>query len=356
MKLDLKELNKRIELGFIRKQSHPTLELDIYNYTDMCSYEKAWDEYTRMCRGLVLDREGNIIARAFDKFFNLGEADIPNTDPKTLSEIINEYGEYVITEKVDGSLGILFVYADKFIFATRGSFTSEQSIVMKELFEKATASYRVDILRAFQLTEYTHLFEIIYPENRIVVNYGDQRKLVYLGSRNKEDGRMRDISILKDAFESPKIYDSMVDNIPNAEGYVLYFNDGFKLKVKFEEYKRLHRIVTGLNIRSIWEMLSEEQSFEEILKDVPDEFYKWLTNCIEKLLSEYKCIELVATNDYLSLARYQDTSRKDFAIEATKTKYPQLMFAMLDGKDIKPMIWKLIKPSGDLRFKNIDNE
>lgn len=356
MKLDLKEINKRIELGFIRKQSHPTLELDIYNYTDMCSYEKAWDEYTRMCRGLVLDREGNIIARAFDKFFNLGEADTPNTEPKTLSEIVNEHGDYFITEKVDGSLGILFCYKGEFVFATRGSFTSEQSEKMKEMFYEVTKTLDLEVFKSHFLETYTHLFEIIYPENRIVVNYGTQEKLVYLGSRNVEDGRIREISPLIDFFERPKVYEAMVENIPNAEGYVLYFNDGFKLKVKFEEYKRLHRIVTGLNVRSIWEMLANEQSFEEILKDVPDEFFKWLTNCVEKLLSEYKCIELVATNDYLSLARYQDISRKDFAIEATKTKYPQLMFAMLDGKDIKPMIWKLIKPSGDLRFKNIDNE
>ena len=62
-----------VEQKFISEQKHPNLDLWIYNYTKRCQYEKKWDEVTTMCRGLILNKEGNIIARPFKKFFNIGE-------------------------------------------------------------------------------------------------------------------------------------------------------------------------------------------------------------------------------------------------------------------------------------------
>ena len=70
MKYDLNILNKYIDEGLIIKNVHPTLPLAIYNYSRECQYEKKWDENTLTCRGLILDFDGNVIAKSFEKFFN----------------------------------------------------------------------------------------------------------------------------------------------------------------------------------------------------------------------------------------------------------------------------------------------
>jgi RNA ligase len=121
MNLDLNILNKYISEGLVVKNDHPTLPISIYNYSRTCQYENNWDEITKMCRGLILDQEGNVIAKGFDKFFNMEE--------HQPDEIPNETFE--VFEKLDGSLGILFWYQGKWILATKGSFTSDQSVKSK---------------------------------------------------------------------------------------------------------------------------------------------------------------------------------------------------------------------------------
>ena len=81
MKFDLSLIEKYIQDGLVVKNDHPTLPISIYNYSRKAVYNKVWDDITKSCRALVLDREGNVVAKAFDKFFNIEELSnekIPN--------------------------------------------------------------------------------------------------------------------------------------------------------------------------------------------------------------------------------------------------------------------------------------
>ena len=122
MKIDLNILNKYIEDGWIIKNDHPSLDISIYNYSPSAQYENKWDDVIRMCRGLVLDKEGNVVAKTFPKFHNMEEH-----DPK---DIPNE--PFDVYEKYDGSLGIVFFYKGEWHVATRGSFISDQAVKGKE--------------------------------------------------------------------------------------------------------------------------------------------------------------------------------------------------------------------------------
>lgn len=91
--IDLTELRKRIEAGLILTDKHPELDLYIYNYTKRTQYERMWDRYTRICRGLILNSSGNIVSRPFPKFFNLNET------PETLAQNLpNEIPKITITD------------------------------------------------------------------------------------------------------------------------------------------------------------------------------------------------------------------------------------------------------------------
>ena len=149
--MDLKLLHKYESEGLVFSQKHPTLPLTIWNYSDKVQYEGLWNETLLQCRGLVTDDEGNVVALPFKKFFNLEE----NKHTPT--------SKFDVYDKMDGSLGILFNYKGEWVFATRGSFTSDQSVKGLELLSK----YDYQKLH----NGYTYLFEIIYGQNRIVVKY-----------------------------------------------------------------------------------------------------------------------------------------------------------------------------------------
>ena len=91
--IDINKLNELVNQKYVSVQKHPEADLYIYNYTQNAQYEGFWNQITLMCRGLILDGQGNIIARPFPKFFNLEEHQ-PEEIPKENFEVF---------EKMDGS-------------------------------------------------------------------------------------------------------------------------------------------------------------------------------------------------------------------------------------------------------------
>jgi len=346
----LNELEKYYQDGLLLKQTHPMYDLTIWNYSPKVQYEKLWDNITIQCRGLVTNSKGDIIARPFKKFFNYEEhkpEDIPNE-------------EYVVYEKLDGSLGILFNYENEWILATRGSFTSPQAIKGKEILNK----HDISSLRK----DNTYLFEIIYPENRIVVDYGDQEKLVVIGGIHTKTGdEIPDSSLfwLQDAgFEIVTTYktwgegyDLLKEEISkDREGYVIRFKSGFRMKIKGEEYKRLHKILTNISNRDIWEYLKENKPFDELIDKVPDEFYEWVKKTADDLVEKYYEIEKKSLIVFAKIRKNINIEdRKSFALEALKCDNPSILFSMLDKKYYGDIIWKLIYPTYSKPFKNDEN-
>jgi RNA ligase len=368
MKYDLNILNDYIGRGLLIKNPHPTLPLDIYNYSRDCQFSESWDEITLNMRGTVLDREGNIVARTFPKFFNMEE--------HKPEEIPNE--EFEVFEKMDGSLGILFHYEGEWHLATRGSFASDQAIKGKEILSR----YRYDKL----IPGYTYLFEIIYPENRIVCDY-EYEDLVMLAVIDNKDGyelRIHDNDIHLEGirfvnlynnlgFKIVKKYDgvqdykqlkSMIEN--NAEGFVIKFKSGFRMKIKGEEYVRLHRLLTNFSNVDIWELLKDGKNLDEFLDRVPDEFDKWVKGTIKNLQYHKYAIEERAgkTHDYFRYGKYNDRetepTKKEFAehLEFCKVEpsIRSICFAMWDGKNYDHITWKMLKPKYQKPFWNKEEE
>ena len=347
----LEILNKYHSEGLLYKQIHPTLPLTIWNYTEKVQYESKWDEITLMCRGLVTDNEGNVVARPFKKFFNIEENKHTPTE------------EFEVFEKIDGSLGLLFNYKGEWVLATRGSFTSVQAIKGSEMLK----TYHYDKLHK----SYTYLFEIIYQENRIVCQY-NYEDLILLGVINTETGYEFDLynnetdvivkNVIKNVgFNVVKKYDGVKDYSvlkgmvgDNEEGYVVKFSNGDRMKVKGEEYLRLHKIMTNLSTTAVWDVLSNGDSMDSLLKEVPDEFYKKIKMYEKDLrysffqISEY-CGKM---HDRFRYGKYGDVdpepTKKEFAEFVMKNIKPpglqSVMFAMWDGKDYDKIVWKLIRP------------
>lgn len=331
---DLKDL---IAADYINVQKHPLADLYIYNYSPKAQYDKLWNEWTLACRGLIMNELGDVVARPFKKFFNLEEVQhitIPN-EP------------FEVFEKMDGSLGILYWIDDKPFIATRGSFISEQSKFATELLHTKYAE-TIPLLNKSR----TYLFEIIYPENRIVLDYGNEQKLVLLAIIDTKTGIDCDLESI--GFEIVKRYDGLKDlnelktlEEANKEGFVVKFKSGYRLKVKFEEYVRIHRIVTQVSSINIWEYLKEGQDLLPILDKVPDEFYDWVKATHAKLLEDFDQIENTAKTEL----RIFDT-KKETALYFQTCQYPAVMFKMAENRPYDHIIWKMIRPTFEKPFAN----
>jgi len=354
VKVDGAYIEQLLAEGYLMSSSHPTHSLRILNYTRKAQFEKFWNETTLMCRGLIIDEDYNIVARGFPKFFNYEEH-----KPEEIPDL-----PFEVFEKMDGSLGICFKYEGEWIMATRGSFVSEQAIRGRKMLEK----YNIEIMDSCE----TLLFEIIYPENRIVCNYGDEEKLVLLGVINNETGEESPYDNWASFYANwfrldiVKKYDGVKDiaelkalNTENKEGFVLKFSNGMRIKVKFEDYVRLHSIVTNVSTTTIWEHLRDGKNFNELLERVPDEFDSWVRNQTEEMLHQFSTIFTESLDTYRTIVSSlpENFTKKDLALKVLEHKNSAVLFKIHEGKSAKDIIWKMVKPEWSKPWKvNMEEE
>ncbi|MFD5254409.1 RNA ligase [Streptomyces bobili] len=346
-------LARCLDEGFVREQTHPTLPLRILNYTEKAQFEREWNQVTLQCRGLVVDGQGQVLARPYTKFFNYSE------HPKDTFSLDDPV---VVTDKLDGSLGILYPVPDGgYAIATRGSFASDQARHATKVWEEryaATATIKPGV---------TYLFEIIFPENRIVCDYGALDDLVLLGGIELATGAPIPASDL--AWDGPRVntfdFATLAEALaaaprPGAEGFVLRFpgRGDTMIKIKQDDYVALHRIITGLNARAVWERLGAGDTTAEICDGLPDEFHGWVKGVAAGLTAQRDAI-LAEANVQHRL--FLDTlpegwTRKEYAALAGRSPLRAWLFQLLDDRDPSARIWHTLRPEGDLRPVNPTTE
>ncbi len=140
---------------------------------------------------------------------------------------------------------------------------------------------------------------------------------------------------------------------PNSEGFVVFYpEENVRMKIKFPEYVRLHKLVTGINEIAIWEHRRDGKTLDDLIEKVPDEFYQWVTDTSSKLKGAYDVIHDQAQHDFSDImAGDIPKDRKTLALRFQAKQNPNILFAILDGKPVAPIIWKLVRPHGGRVFK-----
>jgi RNA ligase len=324
-----------VKKGLIRSQTYK--DMTIYQYTEFTQFESLWNNCTLNARGIVFDDDGAIVQRCIPKFFNHDEPDGIKVEKLMLKE-----RSPVVQEKLDGSL-IKITKDEKhgLVITSKASFESDQARMAKEIVDENNYEFKEG---------WTYHFELIHPDNQIVLNYGDERKLVLLAIIDNETGK--DINIYTDdlKFEKPKLYDyeTLLDiNALNKDGLhegVVVNYGSYRLKYKTDEYIRLHRIVTEFSAKRVWEALSNGQRIDRM--NIPEEFIKWLDDTEKELLDKYN--ELFSkVNQAFVITR--DMTNKEIALSDNEVvkEMREYIFAIRSGKDIEAKIWKSIKPKGE---------
>lgn len=349
MKFNKNRLNKLVEDGFVNFQTHPHLPLKIYKYSMETTMSRNWNNYTLNLRGTVLEENDyNQISYPFPKFFNFQELE-------TLGiEIPRE--KYRIFEKMDGSLISIFRYNGEIVVASSGSFTSPHAIIAEGLLK----TLYVHLLKEIR-DEYTYLFELIHPDNQIVVDYGNEKKLVLLGVIRNDGTENFDILDIMQSkgFDVVREYSNMTlqdvikeifsDKFENREGFVVQYENGFRIKFKYDEYFKIHKLVSGLNEKFIWEFLYD--GTEIPIENIPDEFLDFVFDTKYNLQVKFESIFDTAVNNYNRiLSSLPDNyTQKDFALkvnEVNPTYLRSILFAFHGGyvDNAIKFIWKLLKP------------
>jgi len=335
----------------------------VVNYVVALSETFDWDptdpigsSVRRECRGLIFDRDGNIISKSYHKFFNVGEKE------ETQSNKINLNEPHVILEKLDGSLvrQIPTGHGKDFRLGTKAGITDVS--MNAEVFIADKPEYTEFIEECFRIN-CTAIFEWCSRKNPIIIDYPED-KLILTAIRANDHGeyiRYPAMKSLADSYSIPvvKAVDGLaIQNIDlfvkqireweDVEGVVIRFDDGHMAKIKADDYVLRHKSKDAIH--------QEKNVISAIVNDVVDDLVPLLTEDDAKMLIDFQgafwvCVdELCEQLDQMyagGIAMYPET--KDFAVNFVqnyvKKRYMPIMYAMKAGKTSKEALVAMIQKS-----------
>ncbi|MFN8522793.1 MAG: RNA ligase [Chloroflexota bacterium] len=314
--------------------------LRILNYTVKAQFKRMWTDEVRACRGLIVrevDSGYEVVKRPFPKFFNLGEPEAGAVPQEP----------FVVYEKMDGALGIIYERMDGPAVATRGSFNSEPARLATHLLRERWPGWRPD-------PELTFLVEIIHPHWRIVVDYEGRQDLVLLAVVETATGREVPLEAVDSPLPRVPRHDGLTDldtltakGEANREGFVVHWPaSGRRMKVKFSEYLRIHRLVTGVTERRVWDLLATGAYHGSLMAGCPEGYQKWVGRVATELRERHDSM-LNEARDVMARMPALETRREQAVWIKDQAKVPPLAFKLLDGaseEEVSELIWKFIKP------------
>jgi len=354
MNFDIDDLRDKISNGYISRTKHPTNDnLFILNYTHKTLREWEWNKTLIHCRGTIVDKDYNILWKPFPKFFDFNQyRDLRNC-------VYNLYGvmykdcfsdSYTITEKLDGSLGILYHNGNDWSIATRGSFDGPQAIKANEILHNKYPIIQPN-------PNFTYLFEIIYPENTLVVDYGNKEDLILIDVIDTESGKpinwRGDSSLcnLYNIFPQVTYYNNTIEELEefllegnNAEGFVVRYDNGLYVKVKTESYKLLAKLLSNISDRNILNAIEDGSIISWlstlITNGCKNNSLKYMLERVEFFQNEYKNVEKIIKDICIWDCFLND---RDFGIKYGNHELRGPIFAYRKHKDWKSTIYSYLR-------------
>ena len=297
----------------------------------------------RECRGLIFDREGNLMSRPFHKFFNVNEREETQTHEIDMSQT------HVIMEKMDGSM-IRPILVDGYLrLATKMGVTNVAMDAEAWLAKHTHAEHLKQWLRWCIDTDVTPIFEWVSPFNQIVLAY-EEADLVLLAIRDNETGEYH----MPDAcpFNTVTTYGSMDGNIleyvdrqrgkEGREGDIIRFADGHMLKIKNDWYVRIHKTIDRIVFdRNIVNLIINEE-VDDVMPMLPVVQANRVRNFEIRFWEAFKQKENRLYGLRIAAQQNYEDDRKRIALEMVPTLEnkadAQFVFRMLDGGNIRDLM------------------
>ncbi len=337
--MDIGELERLVKEHYITRRIDDSGCYVLHNYSEKATYARLWTPETRQCRGIISTLDGEIVARPFDKFFNVDES-----EETRLDALLARGGDVEITDKLDGSMVAVWYHDGSWHTSTRGSFTSTQALAAA--WWLAAHPQRLENVSLLKTT--TLLCEWCAPDNRVVLKY-DTPELIIIGARDLQTGMdynhhglqtighltgLRVTSLQTDTLDA--FAAARVSSV-GCEGWVARWPDGFRVKIKTADYLRLHKLVSGFSAARVRDvLLAAGDSWETYLADLPEEF-RTEAGRMAAVMQSAAAERLTALQaSYARLKPLASDNRKAYALavlQESPLDRPYL-FSMLDGKSI----------------------
>ncbi len=305
-------------------------DLVILNYS-ICGKNK-YHPIVKECRSLCLEKgTWNVVSRAFDRFFNYTEC--PENDEKF------NWNNFVVEEKVDGSLCSVYFYKGQWQVNTRGSFA--QGLVdgyngtWQQLFEEALG-YKLEDFSGHE--GYSYIFELCSPYTRVVAYHG--KPTIYLLSifnvkDNYELDSLKNLYCHNESFGIPKIFqwkniDGILKFLNNPdlefsfEGFVLRDSNNLRIKVKNPKYVAVHHLKGNNNLFLTKNLLPLVLADNQAELDEVCAYFEEIKPKVNKLKEEINIIKRQITERWVRSCNI--VSQKDFALNIYDSPFKSILF------------------------------
>lgn len=363
-------LDKYSKYSSISVEKHPTEEYYLYGYH--AGLEKSniiWDENNIHCRGLIIDGNGEVIARPFPKFFTyrkyINESTLLLSEGRNFN--IPQTG-FKIYEKVDGTMTTLYWIDDKPFLSTQRSFTNvnakEATKILYEKYSHTFSKFKRDR---------TYIFEAIFPETNVLIDYGNSSDLYMIGVLDNQTGEnlpLEDIGFpvakdYTDIYKDIQNFEALQNlDLPNQEGFVVVFDNGERIKLKFPWYKDAHRIMDEIIVREkqlflmnrqlsqklqlknsyvtnilVWNHLKNNINIESIYNNLPQIFFsvgveQWIIDIANNLKGEFTIATesnpTLSEHDIWQIVKPQKIMFFNFDKKISETQYSTPMWKRID--------------------------
>ena len=257
----------------------------------------------REARSLVFNlRTEEMVLTPFRKFFNLNE--VWETSTEIVEAKIKYCKLFEVSEKMDGSMQSYRWYNGEIVGSGSMALDTKNSFRLEEGFEMLTENHK-RMLKDFPTV--TFIFEYISEKDKHVVPYDYSKKkgLYLIGARSVIDGEEYSYNVIKDISSCYGIpccktyqYNTLSEvlehlnkmTVRDGEGFVLNI-DGFKLKLKCEDYLQLHRLDDKLSSPNVIIEAYAEGTIDDLYANMTPlmkEKNKDIMDVIEKFMYKMK--------------------------------------------------------------------
>lgn len=264
----------------------------ILKYRPEVNFFDLWNEFYMETRGLVIDIDKmELVSCPYRKFFNLNEK--PITQINVITELINKAYNVTIKNKEDGSMISCSRYNGNLVVSTSGALNSSQALWAKAFIEKHYPTLMESLPEHL-----TFIFEAIYPENHIVVDYGLREDLILTNIRNKKTGRLleeaeiehyamlfnlptpqKETTGLLELIKAAKNRDLYPAESKEGWVFIIRTKDEERLfKLKCDDYCEVHKILSFA--------ISPKIVFQKIKTDTLDDFLAKIPDNIKPLTTK----------------------------------------------------------------------
>ena len=288
--------------------------------------DEFWNKYDGFyleCRSVVIDIKNNQLAiTPFKKFKNLNEGE--ENSIENISKMIKNAKCVEFSNKLDGSMQAVRYYNNKIIMCGSTSLDFKSSWRLEDGYNMLlNKEGYIKLIKAYP--DFTFIFEYISLKDAHIVVYTKEQEGLYLiGVRNSLSGEelsYQKVNMLAKLYNIPSttVFNKTLDSIINelddkksneAEGFVLNI-DGYKVKIKYNDYVNMHRILSKISSINLIIKNIADDTFDDMISKIPTVYKDRVFNIANIVFKYIHKTELEIEN-YFNKAPKEN--KKDFMI------------------------------------------